>query len=151
LNTEDGDNLGKVIGVQRANSKEVKNIRIDGGVDIIVVDKYTNVSRIVTFYHSQHDKLKYNIKLGNYEDSWGWNLLLPISFTSIDSKISDCLEKSNDGRYSQAARDKFIQDVERYRKVKADMVEGYYRFFLLNSERGERRVGNFINDFYITP
>lgn len=151
LNTEDGDNLGKVIGVQRANSKEVKNIRIDGGVDIIVVDKHTNVSRIVTFYHSQHDELKYNIKLGNYDESWGWNLLLPISFTSIDLKISDCLEKSNDGRYSQAARDKFIQDVERYRKVKADMVEGYYRFFLLNSERGERRVGNFINDFYITP
>ena len=35
------------------------------------------------------------------------------------------------------------------KKQKADLVCGYYRFFLLNPIRDNKRVGNFMEEFFI--
>lgn len=156
LNQHQGENLGKITSIKRKNSDKILSISIENGVDLIVVDRYTNVSKIVKFYQMQINSKNNNqqyvqsLTLGDYDQSWGWNLLLPYSFDSINARIAKNQEKINDGRYSQAQRERFRKENEVFKKNKKDLVKGYYRFFLLNDRRSDNRIGNFIENAYIS-
>lgn len=143
LNKAEGENLGKITHVNN------KKVNIDGGVHLIMVDRYTNVSKEVSLYHKQMSNPKNSLRIGDYQQSWGWNLLLPISFSSMNAKITDLNRKINDGRYSNQQRLAFAEEVKSLQKKKRDLIKGYYRFFLLNPTRKKRRVGNFISDSHV--
>jgi hypothetical protein len=69
---------GKILSVKRKGSDKVQRLKINEGTDLIVVDRYTNISKIVSFYHLQTtDKVHSSISIGDYENEWSWNLLLP--------------------------------------------------------------------------
>ena len=65
------------------------------GVDLIVHDRYTHDTKIVSFSSIYHEKnfptdetvathFSNPISIGDYEDWWGWNLLLPDSFNTVN-------------------------------------------------------------------
>lgn len=155
-NVIDDANLGKVISIIRKNDEIPLKIAVDGGVDLIVCDKYTGESRIVKFYAIQkqlgeQDKPMYSsIRLHDYVDSWGWNLLLPQNFNTFTLKIEELDKKINDKRYSQSQRNNFNAQKEELIQRRGDLVKGYYRFFLLNPKLQTQRIGNFLSSTYIS-
>jgi hypothetical protein len=52
--------LGKVTHVNN------KKVNIDGGVHLIMVDRYTNVSKEVSLYHKQMSNPKNSLRIGDY-------------------------------------------------------------------------------------
>lgn len=156
LNQEEGNYLGRIIGIKKKGFDKVSATVDDNGYDLIVSDRYTKTSRIVKLYGLQKNNMtnegtyKSSISIAQYDDSWGWNLLLPVSFEKINKKISENLLKANNGAYSLQRRQEFLAEVERLKKMKSDLIKGYYRFFLLKSDRKDRRIGNFIPDAYIS-
>jgi hypothetical protein len=79
------DNYAKIQYVQVDDVKH--KITIDGGVDLIVHDKYTNDTKIVNFRQYLKNVEKETVTIGEYEHFWGWNLLLPDGFTTLKDKI----------------------------------------------------------------
>lgn len=154
-NTLEDKNLGKIISVKRKNSDTVSSINYDGGVDLVVADKYTNQTKIVRFYPyqkllgEQGNTMYSSVSLRDYEPSWGWNLLLPDSFDKFTKEIELKNEKIYDKRYSQSQRNKFKDQVEQLKKRRGDLVDGYYKFFLLNPKLQDVRLGNFLDESYI--
>lgn len=153
LNVGTKENRGCVTAIRRANNDKVFNISVQGGVNLIVNDRYTGESRIVKFYKDDNTQIPSSVKLGQYDSSWGWNLLLPDSFNNINEKIRQNDKKilNVDGIYSQSMITKFKSENERLEKMKAELVSGYYRFFLLDDSREIYRNGNFLSRYYITP
>lgn len=149
-------NLGKIISIIRKNTETPLKIAIDGGVDLIVCDKYTNESRIVKFYPIQKQLKEQNnvtlsrVRIHDYDQSWGWNLLLPQNFNSFNKKIEQLDAKINDKRYSQSQRNTFNEQKQALIQRRGDLVKGYYKFFLLNPSLEDERVGNFLSSVYIS-
>lgn len=190
--------LGKIYKIQTVDNGKTntKLIGVDGGVDLIVHDRYTHDTKVVTFnglqmskYHKQKEEyekekaeggtmpdfnptLISEIKLSDYDESWGWNLLLPDSFTKIGKKIKAYKEKlvelgikqekmnKANARvrvYSltqmnglQEEIDKINREIKRLNDIRKGLVDGYYTFHLLNPKVGSKRIGNFIDNEYIT-
>ena len=196
------ESLGKIYKIKKTvNGKTVTRlIGVEHGVDIIAHDRYTHDTKIVTFnglqmslYHKQkeeYDKekelvesqggtmppftpsLKQEIKLSEYDESWGWNLLLPDSFGKIGKKINQYKQKISELQQRQTkmtmanARvrvyslsqmdsvqdeiDKINREIDRLKNVRKDLIDGYYTFHLLNPKVSSKRIGNFIDGDYIT-
>lgn len=154
LNINDGQHLGKVTGVTKNSSSKALQVTIPNGVDLIVADKYTKETKIIKFYgmmKKQENQTHTSIQIRDYDPSWGWNLLLPTdNFNAINVRIRELQAKINDGRYSRTTRNKAAEEVQSLKKRKGDLISGYYRFFLLNPQRTERRIGNFIENAFIS-
>lgn len=142
---------GKITSINRNGVNH--NIDYEEGCDIIVCDRYTNFTKIVNLSKKKGTSA---LQIGEYKDSWDWNLLLPINYDNkltvmetIQNKISNSEEKLNDNRYSTSQKERIRNDIANLKKQKADLIEGYYRFFLLNPNRDDKRVGNFMEEFFI--
>lgn len=144
-----------------------RSIIFDEGVDIIVHDRYTHDTKIVTLdgvfkekNFPSNDKnfdvypealpFKNPLSIGDYEHWWGWNLLLPDSFEPICSKIVELSKKLDNNAISRNSHSSIKNEIERLKKIKSDMINGYYSFHLLVPTRDVVRVGNFIDDNFIT-
>ena len=71
---------GKVVAVNRNGT--TYNIDYSDGCDIIICDRYTNATKIANFSKKKGTS---SLQIGEYNDSWDWNLLLPINY---DTKIA---------------------------------------------------------------
>jgi hypothetical protein len=69
---------------------------LDGiGTDLILYDKFSGKSKIVHLRDCLNDYIDtvggtpiyINVKISDYDDSWGWNLLLPENFNTIGELI----------------------------------------------------------------
>jgi hypothetical protein len=87
------------------------------------------------------------ITINDYKPSWGWNLLLPQRYNDCLYKLNenDMYKMNNNGTslYSK-------KDIERIRQTMAQILDGYYSFYLLNPNVNNERVGNFLDESTIT-
>lgn len=114
--------------------------------DIILRDNYTNETKIVSFFTVPED----TISLCDYDTSWGWNLLLPNEFFKINEKI-EVLKKQNQNKaYSQSKIAENHKEIVRLSEIKNKIITGYYSFYLFNNNSKQKRIGNFIDDSYVT-
>lgn len=114
--------------------------------DIILRDNYTNETKIVSFFTVPED----TISLCDYNTSWGWNLLLPNEFFKINEKI-EVLKKQNQNKaYSQSKIAENQKEIVRLSEIKNKIIAGYYSFYLFNNNSKQKRIGNFIDDSYVT-
>lgn len=174
-----GKNVGEEITVfdelklnTNGKIKSVNNneVIINEGVDLIVHDKYTNDTKVISFTAPYHDKnfpieideesetilpkqyatpFKNPITIGDYEEWWGWNLLLPDSFKNISDKIVKLQNTLSNYALSRSTITDINNEIKRLKKVKSDLIQGYYSFHLLNPQRENVRIGNFIDDDYL--
>ena len=173
------DNLGKIYKVKLGNKKEALINHING-VDLIIHDRYTNDTKVVSFnplqvaLKNKNKEMLSEIKIADYDESWGWNLLLPDSFANINKKVKELskrideltnkieeMETSQNSRgvrlYSLSQIDvyrdelkKTTQEKARLSQIARDLIDGYYTFHLLNPNVDQERVGNFIDGQYIS-
>ena len=143
------DYYGKILKVKPQGGEEI-TVKYDGGVDLIVHDKYTNDTKMVNFrtYLSKNETNV--IKISEYQSDWGWNLLLPENFDILNKKIEEFENKKNNSNYSSSQIAYFENEVKRLKQKKHDLIDGYYDFYLLNPKKNKYRIGNFLNDSEIT-
>lgn len=137
-----------------------KKTIFDQGVDLIIHDKYTHDTKIVSFtqiYQGKNFPLDGSgtpitnlLKISDYEQWWGWNLLLPDSFYTICKKIVELSNKLNNRAISRNAHETLQNEIKRLKQVKSDLIHGYYSFHLLIPTRNNVRVGNFIDTRFVT-
>jgi hypothetical protein len=114
--------------------------------DIILRDNYTNETKLVSFFNVP----EVNVRLGDYDVSWGWNLLLPNEFFKINEKI-EVLRKQNENKaYSQSKIAENEKEIIRLSEIKKKMIDGFYSFYLFNNDAKQRRIGNFIDESFVT-
>lgn len=116
------------------------------GTHLIVQDKFTKETKIISFttISNLNDILitdettnrKY-ISIKYYDESWGWNLLLGERFKSIKKDLKTIPNMTS-------SRRKKMED------ACADIIEGYYDFYLYNPVMETERVGNFLDERTIT-
>lgn len=141
-------NRGKIKKFTRNNKTyDCKQIH-KNGVDLIVQDKYTFETKIVNLRLVEDSELDANgcVKISDYRPSWGWNLLLP-------QRFNDCLYKLNENEKYKAehGRDQYSKrDLDRIKQTAAQIIDGYYAFYLLNPNVDSKRVGNFLDESSIT-
>lgn len=143
------DNYGKIQYVQIDD--KTHKIKIDGGVDLIVHDKYTNDTKIVNFRQYLKELGKDTVTIGEYEHFWGWNLLLPDGFTTLKEKIDLYQSRIDNLGYSEEQRNFFKTEINRLRNTRKELIRSYYDFYLLNPNKGDLRFGNFLRDEDIIP
>ena len=140
--------------------------------DIIIREKHSNKTVIVNFRDCLNKKLaskqrnvvdKCEITLEEYNETWGWDLLLTKGYTAICDKIArykktlqeykDLLEVT----FIDYERDNINQKIQRYEeeiaileKRRRDAITGYYDFYLVKDTRQTVRQGNFIAEEYLT-
>lgn len=142
------DYYGKIQYVQKDSIK--RKVKIDGGVDLIVHDKYTNMTKIVNFRSCLNKVGKQTVSIGEYESEWDWNLLLPDGFTTLKEKIDLYASKANNPGYSTEQINFFITEIQRLKNARKELIGSYYDFYLLNPNKGNLRIGNFIREEDIT-
>ena len=141
-------NRGKIKSINRDGKQyDCKSIHKDG-LDIIVQDKYTFETKIVNLRLVKDEELTDGyITINDYKPSWGWNLLLPQRYNDCLYKLNenDMYKMNNNGTslYSK-------KDIERIRQTMAQILDGYYSFYLLNPNVNNERVGNFLDESTIT-
>ena len=114
--------------------------------DIILRDNYTNETKLVSFFNVP----EVNVRLGDYDVSWDWNLLLPNEFFKINEKI-EVLRKQNENKaYSQSKIAENEKEIIRLSEIKKKMIDGFYSFYLFNNDAKQRRIGNFIDESFVT-
>lgn len=115
------------------------------GTHLILRDKYTNETRLVSFTTIPNliDILKEDEKTGrkyislkDYDETWGWNLLLTERFKAAKKELK--LANITSSRR------------KRLETVCGDIIEGYYNFYLFNPIREKERIGNFLDEKTIT-
>ena len=115
------------------------------GTHLILKDNYTKETRIVSFttipslnkiLKTDSEGRKY-ITLKDYDPSWGWNLLLTDRF----KKLREDLNKKE----LSFTRRKYLEN------ACADIIEGYYTFYLFYPKYETERFGNFLDSTTITP
>lgn len=143
------DNYAKIQYVQIDDIKH--KIKIDGGVDLIVHDKYTNDTKIVNFRQYLKEVEKETVTIGEYEHFWGWNLLLPDGFTTLKDKIDLYQSRIDNLGYSEEQRNFFKTEISRIRNTRKGLIRSYYDFYLLNPNKDDLRFGNFLREEDITP
>lgn len=143
------DNYGKIQYVQIDD--KTHKIKIDGGVDLIVHDKYTNDTKIVNFRQYLKESGKDTVTIGEYEHLWGWNLLLPDGFTTLKEKIDLYQSRIDNLGYSEEQRKFFKTEINRLRNTRKELIRSYYDFYLLNPNKEDLRFGNFLRDEDIIP
>ena len=139
--------------------------------DIIIREKHSNKTVIVNFRDCLNKKLaskqrnaeQCEITLEDYNESWGWDLLLTKGYTAICDKIArykktlqeykDLLEVT----LMDYERDDINQKIQRYEEEivilerrRRDAITGYYDFYLVKDTRQTVRQGNFIAEEYLT-
>lgn len=133
---------GKILKFTRGeNSWDCTQIA-EGGVDLIVQDKYTFETKIVNFRLID----KTEVEIRDYEPSWGWNLLLP-------KRYEDCLTKlkENDEYKLKHGYDLYSKnELQKIKEIRGQIIDGYYSFYLLNPNTNTKRVGNFLEENTIT-
>ena len=116
------------------------------GTHLIVQDKFTKETKIISFttianlddilvVDEKNDRKYISIKY--YDESWGWNLLLGERFKSIKKDLKTINNMTS-------SRRKKMED------ACADIIEGYYDFYLYNPIVETERVGNFLDERTIT-
>lgn len=91
---------------------------------IIVHDKYTNETWLVDTYNLiGNDKC-----IGNYQPKWNWLMMFPKRFDAFVERELTHAEQQD----------------------KNQLIESYYDFYLLNTSSNIKRVGNLIDEDYIT-
>ena len=135
---------GKIQTLTReGKSYDYKALHKDG-VDVIVQDRYTHDTKIVNFRLVKDEELDENgcISIGDYRDTWGWNLLLPDRFDKCILKLNENEQyKKDNGIYLYSNN-----EIERTKQVMRQMIDGYYAFYILNPNVETRRVGNFLDE-----
>ena len=143
--TVGNDGLGLIMGYKTESEGIYKPIKNYYGTHLILQDKYTNETRIVSFttipnieelLKVDEDGRKY-ICLKDYDSSWGWNLLLTDRFKAAKRELKK-------GGLTTSRK-------KRLETVCEDVINGYYNFYLLNLHRDKERVGNFLDETSITP
>ena len=142
------DNYGKIIKVKKDSDF---NVNVPGGVDLIIHDRYTNATKIVNFRKYLELTGKDSVSIGNYDSSWGWNLLLPDGFQKIGEKIKEYQNKEKNKGYDSQQKEFFRREITRLKLVRKELIEGYYDFYLLNPNKDDIRVGNFLRNEDIIP
>lgn len=168
LQLNDNENsqfLGRIVNVKRDGSTKWSSLNLQGsdytkdGLELLVHDRYTHEVKKVNFMNMQksriHNKLtpSSKVSISDYDVDWDWNLLLPDKFTSAKKKqkeYADLMKSGTFGNYSTSRRQFIANEHERMKQICADMIDGYYSFHLLDPRRQTKRVGNFIDDMYIT-
>lgn len=168
-NDSRGKNVGEQIGISdlihlnnngKIDSVNELLVTLNEGVDLIIHDKYTHDTKVVSF-NSIYQQINYPkdgqalvfrnpVKIEDYEEWWGWNLLLPDSFNSINNKIIEYEKKLNNRAISQSSREILKSEITRLKKIKGDLINGYYSFHLLIPTTDLVRKGNFMNDTFVT-
>lgn len=110
---------GKNVGNEISDYKE----KFTETCEIIIRDTYTNQTKIC-----QMDKGKC---LGDYDISWGWNLILPDEFHKICNILKD-------------------EQKDELSKIKENIMKGYYKFYKLNTVVEKQLLGNFLDEKCIT-
>lgn len=164
-NSENSQFLGRIIGLKRHGSSTRSKLLLESndltknGLELIIHDRYTNQTRIVSFMTMQKTRILNNkeilsdVTIGDYEESWGWNLLLPDRFVTAKKKQNEyaaIMASESYYNYSTSRRQFIASEYERMKQICREMVDGYYSFHLLDPRRQTKRVGNFIDDEYIT-
>lgn len=162
-NNQNSDHIGKIIGLQRKNNENKSKLLIEDndltkdGLELIVHDKYTHETKVVSLMQMQKNRLKSkqailsDIRIQDYQNNWDWNLLLPDRFNNARKKQKEYAEKKLLVDIYSPTRRKFFQEEEsRMKQICSDMINGYYSFYIFDPRRETKRVGNFIDDSYIT-
>lgn len=142
------DNYGKIIKVKKDSDF---NVNVPGGVDLIIHDRYTNATKIVNFRKYLELTGKDSVSIGDYDSSWGWNLLLPDGYQKIGEKIKEYQNKEKNKGYDSQQKEFFRREITRLKLVRKELIEGYYDFYLLNPNKDDIRVGNFLRNEDIIP
>ena len=157
-NNSSSEHLGKVTGFRRKNSEvdSILNLNMssftENGLDIIVHDRYTNDTKIVSFMNMQKGRTNpiSSVTISDYQDWWDWNLLLPDRFNAARKKQHEYETRANNGDYSTSKREFYRSEAKRMKEICSNMLDGYYSFYILDPRREDIRQGNFIDDAYIT-
>lgn len=138
------DSYGKICKI------EDKPVDYINGVDLIVHDKYTNDVKMVNFrtYLKKYGNSKVYLK--DYNEDWGWNLLLPENFGVLNEKIAFYEQKAKNKAYAQSQIVSFEKEAERLKQKKRDLIDGYYDFYVLIPKKEVERVGHFLEEEDIT-
>lgn len=142
------DNYGKIQYVQIGSNKH--KVNIEDGVDLIIHDKYTNDTRIVNFRSQLKHEEKETVTIGEYEPYWGWNLLLPDGFITLKEKIDLYTAKLDNDGYGSDQITFFNNEIKRLKNARKELIRSYYDFYLLNPDKDDLRIGNFIRSEDIT-
>ena len=142
------DNYGKIQYVQIGSIKH--QVNVIGGVDLIVHDKYTNDTKIVNFRSYLKNGGKSTMTIGEYEPFWDWNLLLPDGFMSLKEKIDEYQKRADNVGYSSEQRNFYKTEIKRLQNTRKELIRSYYDFYLLNPNKGDLRIGNFLREEDIT-
>ena len=143
LKTELGfEGFGLITGYK--SGTEYIPIRNYFGTHLVLEDKYTNETRVVSFTTvpnlenilMEDEEGKKYICLKDYDSSWGWNLLLTDRFKSAKKELKK-------GNLTHTRK-------KRLETVCEDVVNGYYNFYLLNLQRDVERIGNYLDENTIT-
>lgn len=161
-NNKQSEHLGKILGLKRHGAETRAKLNLDDqtvkdGLQIIVHDKYTHETRVVSLMQMQKhriandEEIVSNVKLEQYQDWWDWNLLLPDRFKNARQKQREYAEKRlKVDLYGPGRLRFFAEEEQRMKQICRDMITGYYSFYILDPRRQTKRVGNFIDDSYIT-
>lgn len=114
--------------------------------DLIVRDLFSKDTWIV----SLHQVNMKEFSIGDYDVSWDWKLLLPSEYSNIDDKIKTNEVKMQNPARSQSDLKKLEQEISDYKKYKRKIIDTYYSFYTLRRKKAMERIGNFIDDSYLT-
>ena len=163
-------------------AKFAKVVQINGEevdyTDIIIREKHSNKTIIVNFrdclneiistYRNEISTYRggyqlIDVTLEDYNESWGWDLLLTKGYTAICDKIARYKKTLQDYKdllevtLMDYERDDINQKIQRYEEEIAilerrrrDAITGYYDFYLVKDTRQTIRQGNFIAEEYLT-
>lgn len=111
------------------------------GCHLILHDKYTDETRIVSFTTieklnsilKEDENGKKYVCLADYDESWGWNLLLTDRFKLAKNEL-------NTSKNLTSMRRKRLEEVCH------NVIDGYYDFYTLVTNNEKERIGNFLNE-----
>ena len=129
---------------------EDKAVDYVNGVDLIVHDKYTNDVKMVNFRTYLKKYRNNEVYLKDYNEDWGWNLLLPENFGVLNEKIAFYEQKAKNKAYAKSQIVSFEKEAERLKQKKRELIDGYYDFYVLIPKKEVERVGHFLEEEDIT-
>ena len=90
------------------------------------------------------------VYLKDYNEDWGWNLLLPENFEILNEKIAFYEQKAKNKAYAKSQIVSFEKEAERLKQKKRELIDGYYDFYVLIPKKEVERVGHFLEEEDIT-
>ena len=114
--------------------------------DLIVRDLFSKDTWIVSMY----DVGLQEFSIRDYDISWNWKLLLPSEYSKVNDKIKASEIKMQNPARSQSEKNKIQEEINEYKNIKRRIIDTYYSFYTLRRKKGIERIGNFMDETYIT-